>query len=115
MSLNNLATLLVGHADHRAFLDVGMGEKRRFHFWPGDIVTRRNDHIVGARGKMKVAPLVLCKGVTGEIPAIADVGVLPLVGEITAAGGTADRKLADLAAGFFFHVVADDLGLVAAD
>src|SRR5262249_15940620 len=64
---------------------------------------------------MKVALVVRGKGVAGQIPAVSDIGVLPLVGEITAAGGPANRKLADLAVWLFCHVVADDLGLVAAD
>src|SRR6201987_6447893 len=99
MGLDKLAALLIGNADHRTFFDVWMRQQRRFDFRPGDIVAGRNDHIVGARRKMEIALVVLDKCVAGEIPPAAHIGILPLVGEITATGGTTNRKLADLAAG----------------
>src|SRR5580658_8335885 len=64
---------------------------------------------------MEITLLVLRERVTGQIPAVAHIGALPFVREIAAAGWSADREPADLAARFFFHVVVNDLGLVAAD
>src|SRR6202046_938600 len=61
---------------------------------------------------MEVAALVLHEGVAGEIPAVADIRALPLVGEIATPGRAAYCKLADLTARFLLHVVVDDFCLV---
>src|SRR4029453_15829921 len=75
----------------------------------------RDDHVVGAGGEMEIAVVVLPECIASEVPALPDVGRLPLVGEITAAGRAADREPADLAPGLFFHGVVDALGLVSGD
>ena len=56
--LDDLPALLVGRADHGAFGDLGMGEQGRFHLGPGDVVARRDDHVVGAGGEVEDAVLV---------------------------------------------------------
>src|SRR5262249_22948346 len=64
-------------------------------------------------GKMEIAVVVLSKSVAGDVPAVAHIRILPLVGEITAASRAADDELADFAARRFLEILADDLGLVA--
>src|SRR5205807_4299279 len=61
----------------------------------GDVVTRADDHVVGARLINEVTVVVDKVGVAGEIPAVAHVIRLPIVGEIAASGRTLDREPAD--------------------
>src|SRR6516225_418539 len=62
---------------------------------------------------MEVAVVVLVKSVAGDIPAVVHIGILPLIGQITATGWAADDELANFAARLFLEIIADDLGFVA--
>ena len=53
------------------------------------------------------------EGVAGQVPAVADIVLLALVGEIAAAGRPAHGEPADRAARHLVHVVVDDPRLVA--
>ncbi len=62
-------------ARHRArrsprIREHGMREKRRLHLRPGNVVARGNDHVIGPRGEMEIAVLVLPEGIPREIPAL---------------------------------------------
>ena len=90
--LDPLAALFAGRADHRAFLHRRMGVERILHLGRGDIVARRDDHVVGAGEVPEIAVLVLAVGVAGDVPAVDDIIGLPLVVEIAAAGRALDRE-----------------------
>ena len=93
----------------------GMRQQRRLDLRPGDVVARRDDHVVVARGEMESPVFVPHKRITGEIPAVIDVVFLPLVGEIAATGRTAHRQPSDCTGGHVVHVGVDDLGFVTGD
>src|SRR5215468_12233851 len=99
--LYDLATFIVGNADYRALLDIGMRQKGGLHFRTRNVVAGRNDHVVGAGREMEAAVVVLPECIASEVPAVPDVVPLPLVGEIAAAGRAANREPADLAARLF--------------
>ena len=84
-------------ADHAAFGDRRMREQRALHLGAGDVVARRDDHVVGARLVEEVAVLVDQVGVAGDVPAVLHVVALPLVGEVAAAGRALHREPPDLA------------------
>src|SRR5262249_52668686 len=85
------------------------------HFRTRNVVTRGNDHVVGAGGEMEIAVVVLPECIASEVPALSDVGLLPFVGEIAAASWAADRQPSDLATRLFVHGFVHDLGLVSGD
>ena len=115
MSLHDLAAGLVGHADHRALGDVGVGQQRGLHLRAGDVVAAGDDHVVAAGGEVEVAVVVLHEGVAGEVPAVLHVAALAVIGEVAAAGGALHRQPANGAAGHLVHVVVHHPGPVAAD
>src|SRR5438309_2012301 len=92
--LHPLAALLAGHADHRAFEHGGVGVEGVLHLRRGDVVARRDDHVVRPGDVPEIAVLILAVGVAGEVPAILDIGGLAGVVEIAAAGGAFHRQLA---------------------
>ncbi len=62
-----------GRADHAAFGDRRMRQQRGLHFRPGDVVARRDDHVVGARLIPEVAVGIHQVGVAGDVPAVLHV------------------------------------------
>src|SRR5690606_40958011 len=100
-----LSARLVGDTDDGAFDHVGVRQQRGLHLGAGDVVTGRDDHVVGAGGEVEAAILVLDEAVAGQVPAVADIVALALVGEIAAAGGTAHGEPAHRAARNLVHVV----------
>src|SRR5581483_9391700 len=90
--LDDGAALVVRPADHAAFGDRRMREQRRLDFRPGDVVARRDDHVVGARLVEEVAVLVHQIRIAGHVPAVLYIVLLPLIGEIAAAGGSFYRE-----------------------
>src|SRR5262249_48967517 len=113
--LHDLAALDVGHANHRAFGNLGMRQKCGFHLGTGDVVARGDDHVVGASHEVEDAVGIAHEIVAGEVPAGAHVGGLPVVGQITAARRAAHGKMANATVGNSAHVVVDDSCLVAAN
>src|SRR5207248_9836672 len=65
--LHDLPALLVRRADDGAFGDVGVRQKRRLHFRPGDVVAGRDDHVVGARNEVEDAVRVAHEVVAGDV------------------------------------------------
>ena len=62
------------------------------------------------------APSSSCdERIAGEVPAVAHIGRLPVVGEIAAAGRPAHGEPAEVAARHLAHVLVDDARLVAGD
>ena len=90
-----------------------MREQRGLDFRTGDVVAGGDDHVVGARGEVKTSIRVAHERIAGQIPAVAHVCALALVGEIAAAGRTAHREPADGARRHLVHVVVDDLRFIA--
>ena len=109
VGLHDLAALRVGRADHAAFGDGRMGEQRRLHLGPGDVVAGRDDHVVGARLVPEVAVLIQDEAVAGQVPAVLDVVRLARVVEIAAADRPAQREPADRAGRHVAAVLVDDL------
>src|SRR5262245_65229648 len=107
--LHDLPTFLVRDADYRALLDIGMRQKGGLHLRTCNVVASRDNHVVGAGGEMEIAVVVLPECIASEVPAILNVSLLPLVGEITAAGRATDREPANLATRLFIHGFIDDL------
>src|SRR5258708_37583204 len=89
MRLHDLSALGIGHAYNGALLHVGVSEKRGLHLRPGDVVPGRDDHVVGASGEVEVAGLVLHEGIASEVPTVAHIAALALVGEVSAASRSA--------------------------
>ena len=100
--LHLLPALGAGHADHRAFGDRGMRQKRILHFRRADIVARADDHVVAAREVPIIAVGVAAVGVAGHVPAVLDIVALARVIEVAAAGRALDREAADA----FVHLIA---------
>src|SRR5262245_58122721 len=69
-----------------------MGEQRLLDLGPGDVVPGGHDHVIAARLEPEVAVLVHHVGVSGDVPAIAYVLPLPVVGEVAAAGRALDGE-----------------------
>ena len=113
MSLDNGATFLIRNANHRTFGNGIMRQQRRLHFGPGDIVARRNDHIVVARGKVEISGLVAHETVAGDVPSVLHIFALPLAPEVSATGRAANGKPSDFTGTKIGPVRADDLRLIA--
>ena len=93
--LDDPAALLVGHADHRAFLDFRMVKQRILDLRAADVVAGGNDHVVGPRDIPEIAVGILAVTVARQIPAVDDVAALPLlVVEVFAAGRPPCREQA---------------------
>src|SRR3954452_9240254 len=88
----DLAPRLVGEPHDSALHDVGMGEQGFLDLRAGDVVARGHDHVVAPGAVPEVAVLVLDEGVAGDVPAVLDVGGLPRVVEVAAAGGALDGQ-----------------------
>ena len=108
-----MSALGVGRGDDAALGDRGMLEQHRLDLRPGDVVARRDDHVVGARLVPEEAVCIHEVGVAGDVPAVLDVFALALVGEIAAAGRTAHREPADRAGPNLAPALVDHLGFVA--
>ena len=81
MRLHDRAAIFVRHTDDGAFLDCRMRQQGRFHFRTGNVVAGGNDHVVIAGSEMEVAVFAHGEAVTGDVPAIDDVALLPVVRE----------------------------------
>ena len=112
MRLDDLAAFLIRSADHRAFQHIRMRQQRSLHLWPRDIIARRDDHIIRPRGKVEPPVLILPETVARQVPAVAHVFQLPVIGQIAAARGSAHRQPPDLAARHFLHVLVHDPRLI---
>ena len=113
MRFHNMPALFVRSPNHRAFQHGGVRQQRRFDLWPSDVVTRRDDHIIRPRRKVKAPCLILPKAVARQVPAVFDIGALAVVSHIAAPGRPAHGQTADSAARHLSHVVTHDLGLIA--
>src|SRR3954451_66329 len=91
-----LAPRLVGEPHDSALRDVGMGEQGFLDLRAGDVVDGGHDHVVSPGAVPEVPVLVLDDGDSGDVPAVLDVGGLPRVVEVPAAGRTLDRQPARL-------------------
>src|SRR3546814_21176169 len=90
-----------------------MREERILHLRRGDIVARRDDHVVGAGEVPEIAILVLAVGVAGDVPAIDDIVGLARIVEISAAGRALDGEAARSRGGKWAVLVAKHTGRVA--
>ena len=102
------AARFVGSADHRALHHARVLQQRAFHFGPRDVVTGRDDHVVGARLVPEISVVVEQVCVAGEVPAVLHVVALARVGEIPAAGGALHREPPDVARRQRLAVVVED-------
>ena len=89
---DHLAAVGIGQPDDGALDDIGMGEQRLLDLRAGDVVARRDDHVVVAGLVPEVPVLVLYVGVAGDVPAVLDIELLPLVGEVPAPGRSSDGQ-----------------------
>src|SRR4029077_4689048 len=80
-----------------------------------DVVTGRDDHVVGARLVPEVAVVIHQIGVAGDVPAVLDVCRLPPIREIAAPGRPPHREAADRAGRTVAPILVDYLRLVAGD
>ena len=110
--LHNLPALGVRHPDHGAFLHRQVRQQRRLYLRSCDIVTRRQDHVVGAGGKVEISVLILPERVARQVPAIPHICVLAVVIQLAAAGRATHGKTAGLPARKFGHVIVDTLCLI---
>src|SRR4051812_16456241 len=102
MRLDDLSALCIIHADNRAFLHLIMREQRGFHFWSGDVVTSRYNHVIRARHESE-APVLMHERVAGDVPAALHVTTLARIVQVTASGGAAHSKAADRATRDLLH------------
>src|SRR3954453_18313738 len=82
---DDLPPHLVGDADDAALHDIRVRHQRLFDLGAGDVVARRDDHVVVAALVPEVAVLVPDEGVAGDVPAALDVRPLTIVGQVAAA------------------------------
>ncbi len=104
----------IGHANHRAFLHLWMLQEHAFDFQRRDVVARGHDNVVRAADIGDEAVCIHPAQVAGAVPAIHDIGFLPVdIVEVTAAGRSLHEQIAefvgsDRVSGFVgdFHVIA---------
>ena len=82
------SALLVGHANHRALGDEVVRQQRGLHLQTGDVVARRDDDVVGARGEAEAAVLALHEGVAR----VARLGLDVHAGDVEAGELVAARR-----------------------
>ena len=97
-SPHDIAPSLVRHPHHGAFKDLGVFHDHPLHFLGRDIVSRRDNHVVGAVHIPEPAIGILFHDIAGDVPAIPDedglsVGII----QIAAPGRTAHRQPATIA------------------
>ena len=113
MRLHDLTARIIRHADHRAFQHVRVRQQRRLNLGARDVISRRNDHIIGPRRKMEPARIVLPKTIPGQVPAALHIVCLPPVIEIPAPRRPPHRQAPHLAAWQLLHGVANNPRLIA--
>src|SRR5215510_14978887 len=92
-----------------------MGEQCCLNLRPGNVVAGRDDHVVRARGKVEYAILVAHEVVTRQVPAIAHVAELPVIGKVATPGWAAHGKMSDAPISDLAHGIVDDARLVSLD
>ena len=70
-----------------------------FDLRPTDVVAGRDDHVVGTGLVEEIAIFVLLERIARVIPAVTDIGALPFIRQVLAAGWPEDRQFADAADG----------------
>ncbi len=105
---HDLAALGIRCTHHAALGHGLMRQQHRLNFRAGNVVAGRNDHVVRARLVVKIAVFIDHECVAGQVPAIAHILRLPRVGQITAAGGAAHRKLPHRVGRQGVHVLVND-------
>ena len=112
MGLHNLPPLGVWQPDHGAFLHRRMRQQRRFNLGACDGIASRQDHVVGAGGKVEISVLILPERIARQVPAIPHICALAVVIQLAAAGRATHGKTAGLPARKFGHVIIDTLCLI---
>lgn len=115
MRLDDLASVSISHPHYGAFQHSGVRQKRSLDFWPRDIVSGGNDHIVRAGGEMKAALVILPKAIARQIPAILHIFTLAIICQIAASRRPAHGKTTNFAPGRFAPVLTNDPRFISGD
>src|SRR5262249_50822155 len=113
--LDDLAACLVGHSDHGALGHVRVAQQHLLDLRTGDAVAAGDDHVVGPGLVPEVAVGIPDVGVAGQVPAVLHVAALPIVAQVTAAGGALDGEAPRLAIRYRLAVGIEHRGGVAGD
>src|SRR4030095_8763627 len=90
--LDDLAALLVARTDHRTLPHRRMLQQRGLYFRPGDVVTARDDHVVGARLEPEVAILVDVVAIASDVPTVLDIFELTRIVQVATAARAFDGQ-----------------------
>ena len=85
-----------------------MGQQRRLHLRPRDVIASADDHIIRPRRKVKAARLILPETVPRQVPALPHIFALPRVIQIPAPRRPPHHQPPDLAARQFHHILVHD-------
>jgi hypothetical protein len=108
VSLYDHAAAGVGRADDGHLEHVRVAEQRLLDLGPGDVIARRDDHVVAARLEPEVAVGVADIGVAGDVPTVLHVAPLPAVGQVAAASRALDGEPSRRAVGHLRAVLVQD-------
>src|SRR5207244_13394605 len=110
--LDDHAALLVWRAHDRRLGHGRVAKERFLDLRSGDVVARGDDHVVRARLITEVAVTVAHVNVTGDVPAVLDVGGLAVAAQVPAACRSLHRQPAEFSVGHGPPVLVLDLGPV---
>ncbi len=111
--LQQLAAISIRYANDAALGNARVLQQDRLHFRAGDVVAGGDDDVVHAGVEVVVAIGIGVVGVTGDVPAVANVELLTLIGQVAAAGWALERQPAFAAGGYRLHILVDQHRAVA--